>query len=289
MSPLRRAAATGVAGVLLMLAACTSPSGDAGSPTSPATGDSPSRPAEARSGTTEAVPVPPPPGRKACYRLGFKELAKLSNDSAPVPCRDTHNAQTIFVGELDTVVDGHAVAVDSAAVREQLSTTCPRKLAAYVGGNRSTRELSRFRVLWFSPSLEQSDLGADWFRCDVIAFEARETLADLPPRRQLAGVLDDPDALDTYGLCGTAAPGAAGFERVICSRPHSWRAISTISIDGGKRYPGTKVVRAAGDVTCKTRVREISDSSLKFRYGWEWPTKDQWQHGQRYGYCWAPD
>lgn len=279
-----------VVGAFVALAACTSPADEAVSPTSPATAtsSSPSPSAEGRASTTDPVDVPPPPGRNDCYRLGFEQLTEPSNDNAPVPCRGRHNAQTIYVGELDTVVDGHSLAVDSQAAQEQLSATCPRKLAAHLGGNRSTRALSRFHVVWFSPTLEQSDRGANWFRCDLIAFAGHEGLAPLPASRRLEGVLDDSDALGTYGLCGTAAPGAASFDRVICSRSHSWRATSTISINGGTKYPGTRAVRAAGDGTCKDRVRRISDSSLKFRYGWEWPTKDQWRRGQHYGYCWAP-
>ncbi len=62
------------------------------------------------------------------------------------------------------------VAVDSAAVQRKLATTCPRRLAAFVGGSAQTRDLSRFNVVWFSPTLAQSDAGADWFRCDVMAF-----------------------------------------------------------------------------------------------------------------------
>ena len=49
-----------------------------------------------------------------------------------------------------------------------------------------------------------------------------------------------PGALATYGLCGTAAPGAPGFQRVICGQRHSWRAIDTIGLSGGARYPGRR-------------------------------------------------
>ncbi len=283
------------AAVLLALAACTSsPSGDAGSPTSPATSTSPAEPAPTAEEpgarrTTDAAEVPAPPEEGDCHRLRFTQLAQASNDSDPLPCKGEHNAVTIHVGELDTVIDGHSVAVDSEQVLDQISTACPRRLAAYVGGNRSTRALSRFHVVWFTPTIEQSDAGANWFRCDLIAFAGHEQLSPLPRPKRLAGVLDDAGALDTYGLCGTTEPGAEAFQRVICSRRHAWRATSTIRIDGDTAYPGARAVRTAGDETCKDRVRQISGSSLRFRYGWEWPTKDQWRRGQHFGYCWAPD
>jgi len=101
-------------------------------------------------------------------------------------------------------------------------------------------------------------------------------------------VLDRAGALSAYGLCGTAAPGAAGFSRVICARKHSWRALDTIALRGGKRYPGTAAVRRAGDSACKDRARASASDALKFQYGWEWPTRDQWNGGQHYGYCWVP-
>jgi hypothetical protein len=205
-----------------------------------------------------------------------------------VPCTSRHAAQTIHVGRLDTHVDGHAVAVDSDRVIRQLSTECPRRLAAHLGGTAEDLDLSRFEVVWFSPTLEQSDLGAAWFRCDVIALAGNETLFPLPAPRRLRGVLDGSGAA-AYGLCGTAAPGDPDFARVICGRPHSWRAIATIPLAGAKAYPGQQRVRSAGDDTCRDRVRERAEDPLKFQYGWEWPTRKQWLDGQRFGYCWAPD
>jgi hypothetical protein len=245
-------------------------------PESPVTGDSP-----------RAV-VPRAPAGDGCYNLSLPELTRPSNADAPVRCSDRHNTQTIHVGDLDTVVNGHAVAVDSDHVRRQLADTCPRRLARHLGGSAEDRRLSRFEAVWFSPTLEQSDLGASWYRCDVVAFATQDDLFPLPPRRRLEGILDRP-AGASYGLCGTAEPGAPDFSRVICARRHGWRALSTIGIAGGDRYPGVRAVRGAGEEDCRDRVRGRAADPLKFRYGWEWPTRRQWEAGQRFGYCWAPD
>jgi hypothetical protein len=269
----------------VLLAGCTS---------SPSSSDRPSSDTSAAAGSSAAASssappvVPAAPKAAACYRLTPAQLTQPTNDSDPVGCTSPHNARTIFVGRLDTVVDGHSVAVDSTRVQRQLSTTCPRKLAAYVGGSPATRDLSRLNVVWYSPSLEQSDAGADWFRCDVVAFGREQQLASLPGGRRLRGVLSRPGSLDTYGLCGTAAPGAPGFERVICRRTHSWRAFATIALPGGRVYPGTAAVRKAGNDDCRAQARARSSDSLKFRYGWEWPTREQWLAGQHFGYCWVP-
>ena len=280
------------AAVLALAGSCTSPGGGVapepgpppGTPTS--SGTSSGSASDPNAGARLATPTPPPP--RACYRLRFDELARPTNGSAPVPCTNRHNTTTIHVGRLDTLVGGRSVAVDSELVQRRIARTCPQKLAAFVGGTRSARALSRFSVVWFSPTLEEADRGADWFRCDLIAFAAHETLLALPPRGRLQSVLDRDGSLTTYGLCGTAAPGTAGFERVICSRRHSWRATSTIALPGGHTYPGTARVRSAGNATCKERVRAARGFSIRFRYGWEWPSRDQWDRGQRYGYCWAP-
>ncbi len=272
--------------ILLLMTGCSvgSPNADAPSP-SPSTSPTTSPP----SVTASPAAVPPAPPRAGCYRLTSRQLTEPTNDTAPVPCTSRHTSQTILVGRLDTVVDGHAVAVDSTLVQRQLASRCPRALASYVGGTLEARRLSRFNVVWYSPTLAQSDEGADWFRCDLIAFAGADQLFPLPGTRRLAGVLDRPRALDDYGLCGTSAPGARGFERVICGRRHSWRAIETIGLRGGSRYPGTAAVRRAGDSDCKDIAQARADDTLKFRYGWEWPTQAQWARGQHYGYCWVPD
>ena len=284
-----------VAGLVaaLMLSGCSGGPDDADR--SPAASGASSTAGSARasspstSSSSPAPVVPPAPRQAACYRLTTSQLTQPTNDSDPVPCSGPHTAQTIYVGRLDTVVDGHAVAVDSATVQRQVATTCPRKLAAYVGGSTDARRLSRFNVVWYSPTLEQSDQGADWFRCDAIAFAGMERLASLPGTRRLHRVLDKKGALDDYGLCGTAAPGARSFERVICGKRHSWKAIDTIGLAGGTSYPGTAAVRRGGDSDCKDEARARSGDSLKYQYGWEWPTRQQWQRGQRYGFCWVPD
>jgi Septum formation len=239
--------------------------------------------------TSTARVVPPKPAAKACYQVKLTQLTRPTNQSKPVSCAGRHDAQTIFVGRLRTSAAGHSKAVDSAAVQRHLTTTCSGKFAKFVGGSQDVRSLSRFKVVWFRPTLSQADRGPDWFRCDLIAFAKQNALLRLPPSHALQGVFDKADGLDTYGLCGTAAPGAHGFARVICSQKHTWRAIATIPIAGGKKYPGVAAVRDVGDRTCKSRARQRTGFSLKFSYGWEWPTRKQWADAaQHYGYCWAP-
>lgn len=268
---------------LSALSACSSgsePSADrspSGSPTPSA-----SSPAAA-----PGRPTPPPrPADRACYRLSFDVALAPTNGSAPADCAKPHTSMTFKVGTLDTLVDGHLLAVDSKHVQAQVATDCPAALPQFLGGTPEALHLSMFRAVWFTPTVEQSDAGANWFRCDVIAIAGNGKLAPLTGK--LAGVLGDPQRADGYGMCGTAEPGTAGFNRVICSGNHSWRALRTVPF-GGSKYPGEASVRDGGQQTCKDAGRDASSDKLSFKWGYEWPTEKQWAAGQHYGLCWAPD
>jgi Septum formation len=276
--PVNRSLAAGLATVTLLLAGCSG--GDDSSGPAAQTTSTPTP-------TTSAVVKPPaPPPTDGCYELSDNQLTRLDNDSSVVACKASHTTQTIHVGRLDLVVRGHALAVDSDAARKQLSTECPQRFETYVGGTAEQRDLSRLRVVWFAPSVAQGDLGAEWFRCDIVAFGRGDSLQ--PETAPIAqGVLDTDAGRERYGLCGTAAPGAADFERVLCSMDHTWRALATIPLSGD-RYPGTDAVKQAGDSDCQDKVRAAEGFTLKFTYGWEWPTQDQWDAGQHFGYCWQP-
>lgn len=281
---MRRRGLLAAAVATLVLAGCTPAEDDR------AGGEADDGPSPTATTTTpvEATPAPPVPRAGACYRLTLRQAARPTNDNPAIPCDKGHTARTLHVGALDLLVDGHSLAVDSTRAQRQIRATCPRELDEFLGGDAERRALSRFQVIWFSPTLEESDLGADWFRCDVIALGKGSRLLPLPREERLRGVLDRPGALATFGLCGTAQPGADDFERVACALPHSWVAVSTITIAGDDTYPGVAAAREAGEETCADRVREANDFVLEYRYGWEWPTREQWRSGQRYGICWAP-
>jgi hypothetical protein len=233
-----------------------------------------------------AAPAPAAPPRHACYDLDFAEAAEATSSATPVPCTTDHTAVTIRVGTIRPVVDGHLLAVDSDSVQRQIATRCRARFAAHVGGTEEVRRLSRLTVVWFSPSLAESDRGALWFRCDLVALAGHDRLAALP--RSTRGLLATPDALDRYGTCGTASPAAPRFLRVICSARHTWRARATIDLPAHARYLA-KAAGAAADSACHDIDARLAADILKLRWSFEWPTRAQWDAGQRYGYCWTPD
>lgn len=237
------------------------------------------------SAAPEGAAAPRRPRQGACYRLDYAQAVAPTNETAPVACRRAHTSRSLAVGDLDTVVDGHLLAVDSARVRAQVAERCPARFASYVGGSTEARQLSMLRPVWFTPTVEQSDAGASWYRCDVVALAGDERLADLTG--DLRGVLDREEGRARYGMCGTAEPGTPGFERVICSAKHSWRAVATVPFGAGN-YPGVARVRSAGDQPCQDAGAAAAGGDLDYRWGYEWPTAAQWRSGQHHGICWAP-
>ncbi len=253
----------------------------------PDTAPSPSASSSSPAATpTPAKPVETPPN-KACYRLAYDDAVAPTSAVKPSSCAKQHTSMTFFLDKLDTTVDGHLLAVDSDRVQQQVATECPVRFGSFVGGTVEQRRLSMLRTVWFTPTVEESDEGANWFRCDVIAVRAEGSLAPLTGR--LAGVLDTEAGRDRYAMCGTAEPGTPGFQRVLCplSGVPEWRALTTVPFAAGA-YPGEDRVRTAGEVPCEDAGRAAADDPLDFSWGYEWPTREQWDAGQTYGICWAP-
>lgn len=232
---------------------------------------------------TAAADPPPSPKLGACYPLPFETAVAPTSEIEPVRCSAKHTSETVAVGTVDAVVDGHLLAVDSERVQTQVATACPQALIEYVGGNRERLRLSMIRPVWFTPTVEESDAGAQWYRCDAVLLAGTSTLAQLTT--SLKGVLDG-KVKDRYAMCGTAAPDAKDFERVLCSAKHTWRAIDVVVFDEGD-YPGVKKVRAAGRSQCEDAAADLAEDPLVFEWGYEWPTREQWDMGQKFGRCWA--
>jgi hypothetical protein len=274
---------------LLVLAGCSSDGTK--DPTAEQASSASSTPSTPSPTPVVAPPPPPAPVMGGCYRLSYDEAVAPTNDDHPVPCKKAHTSQTFAVGQLDLVSNGHLLAVDSDAVQKQVAQRCPAKLATYVGATKEQLRLSMLRPVWFTPTMEQSDAGAGWYRCDVIAVTGDKQVAKV--EHDISGALKTAAGRTEFAMCGTAQPGTAAFSRVLCREDHSWKAISVVDLadEAGKHdsWPGVKVVQAAGQDACQAAARAIASDALDYEWGYEWPTKDQWQAGQDYGRCWSPD
>ncbi|WP_183092712.1 septum formation family protein [Nocardioides stalactiti] len=277
----RRATSYVVAAVaLIAVAGCSDdePTEDEPAPTAPTT-TAPTPP-------PTAAPPPAGPEDGNCYALTFRQALSFTTRVGPTACKDAHTSETYAVGVLDTVVDGHLLAVDSDRVQAQVAETCPAALPDFLGGDLEDQRLTMFRPVWFTPSLAQSDRGADWYRCDVVVVSGDESLAE--PEGSLEGALDKPVLRERYAMCGTAAPDTEKFERVICGAEHAWRAVSVVAYDT-KTYPGAEAARDRLEGPCEDAGLDVADDPLDYEWGYEYPTKEQWAMGQTYGLCWAPD
>ncbi|CAM3307150.1 septum formation family protein [Nocardioides dubius] len=263
---------------LLALAGCSGGSDD----------DNAETPTPSATASRTPVAPPEPPAEGACYRLSWAEIMEPTTTAEPVSCKKPHTARTVAVGELDTVVDGHLLAIDSDHVRKQPPARCARAVDAYLGGSVEQRRLSMITSAWFAPTVEASDAGEQWYRCDVVAIAAPERLAELPS--SLKGVLDSEAGRTRFGMCGTAQPGTPDFERVQCASRHSWQATGTVEVKGAKgdKWPGKAAAERAGAERCKELARRGASDALNYKWGYEWPTAEQWKAGRRYGICWAP-
>ena len=221
-----------------------------------------------------------------CHAMTLREVTATSADDTSSDCLHGPTTITVAVGRLE--VKGRAVAPDSPAAQDLMQRTCRPRAAAWLGTDARGLRLSRLTAVWFVPTPEQVEAGARWYRCDVVGFDRGDHLLPLPAPHRLERALGT-DAGDRYALCGTTKPGDRRFQRVTCSMRHTWKAIATVDLAGGERYPGEKAVREGGDSACSDKVRAASGgTAMKYDYGWEWPTAQQWRAGQRYGFCWAP-
>lgn len=271
-----------LAGFLLagVLAACSGDGDDA------AERETPADDATASAEPTTAS-APPRPANGACYSLAYDEAVAPTAPNDPVPCTRPHTSQTYFVGNLATVVDGHLLAVDSERARRQVAAGCTTRFRQHVGGSTEERRLTLLKPVWFSPTVEQSDSGQSWFRCDVVAVAGAGELA--PLTGQLRGVLDRVPGRARYGLCSPAKPGERGFRHIVCSDNDAWRAVLTVPVRPGRKgaWPG-RTSPAAAETRCADAARERASDLTNVVWGYESPTREQWAAGQRYGFCWAP-
>lgn len=294
MPDLRRISALAVLTVVLtvVLAGCSGggPSSDDASATPSATATPAPTPAPTPSATPSQTPPPSAtearrPKKGACHRVSFDDAVAPTAALASVPCSKAHTSETYAVGTVANLVDGHLLAIDSERVQRQVATTCPDALSAAAGGTPSDLRLSMLRSVWFTPTVAQSDAGADWYRCDVVALAGSDQLTRVTT--SLVGVLDTPEGREAYGMCGTAGPDDSDFERVPCGEQHSWRAFSVVTLPNGD-YPGRAAIASAGEAPCKDGASDIADDPLDYEWAFEGPDRDQWEAGQTFLRCWTP-
>lgn len=260
---------------VLVLTGCTADATDpSGASRSPSSSETP----------VETVPADPGPTPRVgdCHALSFRQAVAVVDRTVPVACRRRHTAQTYFVGRLRLETPaGNTRSVDSDAAQRQARTTCQSRLPRHLGVAPRELRLTMARAVWFTPSPQRAEAGADWFRCDVVVVAGPRALLPLPNRTKGWG--DAP----VIAMCATAAPGTRAFRRVGCATRHAWVALATVDIPGPK-LPDGEVIADRMESPCGDVARSRADDPLDFTWTQESPTAEQWDAGQRYGICWVP-
>ncbi|WP_301799777.1 septum formation family protein [Nocardioides sp. ChNu-153] len=252
--------------LLTLLVACTS-SGDQGDNTDPE--------------QVDAVEVPE---LSACRDLTPADVAKPSNATRTVDCSEPHTAETYKVGTLPEEL--HDLAYDSDSLGTWAYTTCGDAFEAFLGADESVVMRARVSWAWFRPSEKAWDEGARWYRCDAIGGgEASEEYDELPETAEglLVGVQPD----DRWMTCANGEQVDTA-ERVACSEPHTWRAVTTVQVgDETTEYPGDRVVEVRSRDYCAESVSARLGYPPDYDYAYTWFGEGQWNAGNRRSICWA--
>jgi hypothetical protein len=275
MRRLRIAAAC--AGLALALASC---GGGATTPEAKGTGGEPT----SKSKPTHTVAPPPEPQVGDCRELSYGDISLYSNESKPQPCSKPHTAFTFAVEELPGDVAFDGVQIENDAVQSAAAEACQNAYVGYIGGGTAERALTRLTVTYFVPKQPGFDAGAHWVRCDIVALQSANSLAELPDT--LEGFLDGNRTAE-YDVCSRGDPSDSGSSLVMCSQDHTYRAVAAIRLGDSKApYPGEQAALSDGKQQCKDIISDLLGVSGGFTFSWTYPSSSDWSAGQRFGYCW---
>ena len=253
--PVRLAAL--VVGAVLALAGC-------GSDTSPP--------------KAEAAPV-----LGACRALTPDDVAEPSNTSPTVECAEAHTAETYAVGELPDSLDD--VDYDDSDLGAWAYKTCSDKFMGFLGADESLVMRTVVSWAWFRPSEKAWDDGARWYRCDVIGGgEQSKDYVDLPTTAK-GLLLGRPK--DRWMVCADGAT-VSGSVKVPCTEPHSWRAVTTITLgEADDDYPGDRLSEVTTRDFCSKSVGAWLNYPVDYDFGYTWFHEPEWDAGNRRSVCWA--
>jgi hypothetical protein len=275
MPRLRIAAACAV--LALVLAAC-----GGGDTTPEAKGTGVDQPTRAK--ITHTLAPPPAPSVGECRSLSYADISLYSNESKAQPCSKPHTAFTFAVEQLPDDIAFDGVKIENDAVQGAAADSCQQAYVAYIGGDTASRALTRLTVTYFVPKQTGFDAGAHWVRCDIVALQSDNSLAELPGK--LDGLLDHGHA-GAYDVCSRGDPSQHDSLLVMCTQDHTYRAVAAIRLGDSKApYPGEQSALDQGQQDCKQVIADLLGVTGGFTFSWTYPSASDWSAGQRFGYCW---
>ncbi len=225
------------------------------------------------------------PELHACRALTPADLGQPQNATEVVDCTEKHTAETFAVGEFPARVADRAEDVDDPVLGAYVFKTCSQRFQTFVDGDESTVLRSMLSWAWFRPSQTAWEDGARWYRCDVVAgTEASKELPALPKTTEHL-LLEGPD--DDWMTCGVGET-VAESEKVPCSEPHNWRAVTTIQVGREEDpYPGDRLVEIRTRDFCSDSVGAWMGYPVDYDFGYTYFHKAEWEAGNRRSICWA--
>jgi hypothetical protein len=92
---------------------------------------------------------------------------------------------------------------------------------------------------------------------------------------------------DAWMTCAVGET-VTGSEKVPCSQPHNWRAVTTIKVGEPKDdYPGDRVVEARTRDYCSDSVGAWMNYPVDYEFGYTYFREAEWSAGNRRSICWA--
>lgn len=204
-----------------------------------------------------------------------------------VPCRQTHNAQTYFVGLMNESMQAAARRGKARQLRGEVAGICGRHLSSWLGGSGAETALSVFDFVVGAPMPTEVGSANRWFSCDVYAVRIMSRLKLVALPKTTKGLLAAEDAED-WSTCNHGGFGAGASNTVICSRPHAYRGVAAIRLGRPKdTYPGSKTLNSKLNSVCTGQVRAYLNTTGSFRFAYTWPSPKRWKGGDRWGICYV--
>jgi len=252
--------------LLLLLTGCSSAAGRSG--------DNP---------TPSAAQARRPPALGACRSLAPRDIDQATDGSPTVPCSGSHTAQTFAVGTFPAAVA--AKGMHSATLGAYVYRRCHPRFQRFLGADQSLVLRSTLTWAWFRSSSAAWKAGGHTWRCDVLG-GGQQSKGFVPlPRTARGLLLGKPD--DRWLVC-VDGPTVSGSVKIPCSRPHTWRAVTTVVLGkAGDAYPGDRLSEVRTRDYCSGSVGAWMNYPVDYDYGYTWFHAAEWKTGNRRSICWA--
>lgn len=235
-----------------------------------------------------AMPEPSLPAvtAPACYLLSMlADPTTVRQWPAPVACTASHNSETFFVGQFTG-----AAAQTPAPPRLGGEAT----IAAYAECTRAAREYlgddwraALLEVALLLPTHGHWELGARWYRCDVVQYSKAQTSALEVRTTSAKGILAGPSDVRLGCFHHTAGIEAlGGLNPVACTEPHNVEFVGVPDLPAGPYLEGDAREPSA-EKACHTAIAAYvglpNDNDMQYRTGWVSGvfSPEQWSLGNR--------